>query len=188
MAENRGKKFESIIKEAFLEVPEVSVDRIHDQMNMYKGSQNICDFIVYKKPYEYYIECKSVHGNTLSIHSNPKKDKHGVLHGFYGNITDTQWEGLLEKAKIEGVMAGILCWWVEKDKTMFLPITILYDLYHLGYKSVRFDDYKEGRGYYMKYITLKGKKKRIFFEYDMEDFFKQMEECYAEKRGTRKKD
>ena len=59
MAVNRGKDFEEHIKQAFLQVPDVSVDRLHDQTNGYLGSSNICDFIVYKKPFEYYIECIS---------------------------------------------------------------------------------------------------------------------------------
>ena len=94
MAENRGKKFERVIKDAFQKVPGVSIDRLHDQTNGFRGSENICDFIVYRKPYEYYFECKSVHGNTLP----------------FTNITDTQWNGLLAKSQIQGVCAGVICW------------------------------------------------------------------------------
>ena len=46
MVVNRGKQFEDVIKQAFLNVPDVSVDRLHDQMSGYFGSKNICDFIV----------------------------------------------------------------------------------------------------------------------------------------------
>ena len=81
MSTNRGKQFEDVIKQAFLKISDVSIDRLHDQTNGYLGSSNICDFIVYKKPYEYYIGYKSVHGNTLSIDSNDPKKK-------YGNITN----------------------------------------------------------------------------------------------------
>ena len=115
MAVNRGKQFEEEVEKCLRRVKGVSIDRIHDQTTGYVGSSNVCDFIVYKKPYLIYIECKSVHGNTLSIHSIPKPDKRGKLHGFYGNISDKQWEGLLEKSKIDGVMAGVLCWWIDKD-------------------------------------------------------------------------
>lgn len=179
MAVNRGKKFEDIIKEAFEKIPDVSVVRLHDQTTGYLGSSNHCDFIVYKKPYEYHIECKSVHGNTLSIHSIPKPDKHGVLHGFYGNITDKQWEGLLEKSKIKGVFAGIICWWIDKDITRFIPIQILQCEKDDGMKSIRYDA-DLGIGYQDEYqfspvIDLKGKKKRVFFDYDMDDFFHQIE-------------
>ena len=116
MAVNRGKQFEQIIRSAFEKVPNVSIDRLHDQTNGFKGSQNICDFIVYKEPHEYYFECKSVHGNTLP----------------FRNITETQWNGLLEKSKIEGVFAGIICWWIDKDVTKFIPIQVLDFLKIIG--------------------------------------------------------
>lgn len=154
MGVNRGKQFEDVIKESFLKVSDVSVDRLHDQTTGFKGSQNICDFIVYKKPYEYYIECKSVHGNILP----------------FSNITDTQWNGLLKKSKIKGVVAGIICWWIDKDVTLFIPIEELECFKCLrGYKSVRYDEFDTLVNH--DAIELKGKKKRIFFEYDMQEFF-----------------
>lgn len=158
MGTNRGKQFEDIIKSAFLKVPEVSIDRLHDQTNGYRGSSNICDFIVYKKPYEYYIECKSVHGNTLSISGNDFKHKHG-------NITNVQWDGLLEKCKIQGVHGGIICWFITKDTTKYFPIEMLQDLYEQGRKSVRFDEPDK------RAFNIDGVKKRVFFNYDMDSFF-----------------
>ena len=153
---NRGKDFERRIKEAFEKVPEVSIDRIHDQTTKFKGSTNICDFIVYKKPYEYYIECKSVHGNTLP----------------FSNITETQWKGMLEKSKIEGVRAGILCWWVDLDETWFIPIWVLEDAKTvMNAKSINLK-----HPYMIAYWTrVMGKKKRVFFDYDMSNFLKRME-------------
>ena len=70
---NRGKDFEAVVKDCFLTVPGVSIDRLHDQMTGFKGSTNICDFIVYKEPYEYYFECKAVHGNTLPFSNITKR-------------------------------------------------------------------------------------------------------------------
>ena len=152
--QNYGKKFENIIKEAFEKVPGVSIDRLHDQTNGFKGSQNICDFIVYREPYEYYFECKSVHGASLP----------------FSNITDTQWNGLLQKSKIEGVFAGVICWWVDKDVTKFISIQLLQYMKEIDkVKRYRyeFDGYNP-RQYTA--IEIKGKKKRVFFEYDMEEF------------------
>lgn len=175
MAVNRGKQFEDIVKESFERVHNVSIDRLHDQTTGFKGSTNICDFIVYQKPFQYYIECKSIHGNTLSIHSIPKKDKNGVLHGFFGNITDTQWEGLLEKSKIYGCVAGIMCWWVDKDVTLFIDIRLLQLLREGGYKSIRYDLDDS------LVISVPGTKKRVFFDYDMKYFLDRMEIAYAGK-------
>lgn len=170
MSKNKGKKFEEVVRSAFEKVPGVSIDRVHDQTTRYKGSTNICDFIVYREPYEYYFECKSVHGNTLSIYSIPKMGKDGKLHGFYGNIRDNQWEGLLEKSKIKGVRAGIICWWVDKDTTMFIDIRLLEELRKKGYKSIDYcasfvfehiDNLPDMWGWVI------GTKKRVYFDYDM---------------------
>ena len=167
MAENLGKKFEQKVREGFERVDGVSIDRVHDQTTRYKGSTNICDFMVYRKPTLYYIECKSVQGNTLSIHSVPKPDKKGVLHGFYGNITDAQWEGLLEKSEIPGVMAGVMCWWIDKDVTRFIPIRMLKSMRDEGAKSIRYDVIATN-GYFAQ--SIRGEKKRKYFDYDMKPF------------------
>ena len=153
MAQSRGKQFEGVIREAFSKVHGVSIDRLLDPMAGYAGIRNICDFIVYKYPYEYYIECKTVHGNTLP----------------FSNITDNQWKGLLEKSEIGGVFAGIICWWVDKDVTRFIPIQELQHLKDIGFKSIRYDT---PNGWL---TDIKGKKKRVFFDYDMEQFFKEVE-------------
>ena len=163
MAVNRGKKFEDAIRESFEKVPGVSIDRLHDQTTKFKGtSANICDFIVYREPYEYYFECKSVHGNTLSIHGNDPKHK-------YGNISNTQWEGLLEKSFIEGVTAGVIVWFIDKDRTLFIPIQTLQKLLNSGNVSYRYD--------WDSYdvVEIKGKKKRVFFDYDMEEFLNEVQ-------------
>ena len=166
MAENRGKKFEEVIKESFLKIPNVSIDRLHDQTNGFAGSSNICDFIVYREPYQYYFECKAVHGNTLSIHSNEPKRK-------YGNISNKQWEGMLEKSKILGVFAGVICWWIDKDVTLFIPIQTLQILKTLEYKSIRYDI--NTTNYVI--IPIPGKKKRVFFDYDMNRFLWEIEDA-----------
>ena len=43
--QNRGKQFEQVIKDAFLKIPDVSIDRLYDPMAGYAGVKNICDFI-----------------------------------------------------------------------------------------------------------------------------------------------
>lgn len=150
---NRGKQFEQLIKEAFEKVPGVSIDRIPDQTMGYRGACNISDFIVYKEPYEYYIECKSTKGACLP----------------FANITDNQWKGLLEKSEIPGVYAGIICWWIDKDVTLFLPIQTLSILAQVGMKSIRYDFPN-----CPEIVKLQGKKKRVFFDYNMEQFFKEV--------------
>ena len=37
-------------------------------------------------------------------------------------ITKDQWDGLVEKSKIPGVVAGIIVWFIDHDTTTFVPI------------------------------------------------------------------
>lgn len=163
MAVNRGKQFEEVIKQSFLKVKDVSIDRLHDQTTHFKGSSaNICDFIVYRKPYEYYIECKTVHGNTIPIYT-PNDDRK------YGAFTNKQWEGMLEKSHIPGVTAGAIIWFIDKDTTVYYPIQILEEIRNLGKKSIRYDYFHPER------IYLTGVKKKVFYDYNMFDLLKQLE-------------
>lgn len=145
MSKGMGKKFESIVYEAFKAVPDVSIDRIPDQTMHYKGRANVSDFIVFRQPYQFYVECKTVHGNTLPL----------------SNIT--QFDDLYEKSKIIGVKAGVLCWWIDKDVTAWIPIESLFVAKSSGEKSVRYDHWS------VRYI--RGRKKKVYFDYDMYSFF-----------------
>jgi penicillin-binding protein-related factor A (putative recombinase) len=156
VAVNRGKDFEGIVKDCFKAIPNVYIRRLYDPQGGQLGVANPCDFDVYKYPKFYMIECKSVHGNTLSIHSNNPKKK-------YGNISNTQWEGLSEASKY-GVVCGVLCWWVDKDITRFLPIESLVQRKIEGNKSIRYDDDLPNS------LIIKGSKKRVFFDYDFTEF------------------
>lgn len=159
MPPNYGKEFEKTIKESFEKTNDTSVIRLHDQTTGYKGSANVCDFIVYRKPYQYFIECKSIHGNTFPL----------------SNISMTQLYGLLKMSKIDGVYAGFIIWFIDKDVTLFVPADFVESIRREGRKSIRFDEEQT------EFITrakkvipifeLIGRKKRIFFNYDMERFF-----------------
>lgn len=158
MTENRGKQFESIIQQAFEKVEGVTITRLHDQTTGFKGSVNPCDFLVYHKPYLLPIECKSIHGNTFPL----------------VNITDFQWKSLLEMSLVKGVIAGVMVWFVDHDITIFYTITALKTLKESGFKSVKYSEELFG-------IVVPGKKKKVFFEYDMQTFLKEVENEY----GTR---
>lgn len=147
MAVNRGKQFEGIVKDAFLKVPEVSVDRLHDQTTGFAGSSNICDFIIYKCPTEIYLECKSCHGGTWNL----------------SNLTDKQFNGMLDKVQTFGVVAGVMIWWIDKDVTRFIPIKTIAEMKQTDAKSIKYTT-EEG-------ILIPGVKKRVFFDYDMSVMF-----------------
>lgn len=155
MGVNRGKDFEDVFKQAVERVPNTSIIRLHDQTTGFTGSKNPCDFIMYHFPFMYAIECKSVHGNRLP----------------FSNVTDYQWSELNKLSKTHGIIAGIVCWWIDRDVTLFMPIDLLLALKSNGAKSVPYD-IAEDKQFYT--VTIKGRKKRVFFEYDLTDFFEEL--------------
>ena len=156
MAVNRGKKFEEVVKDCFKGCTNVYALRLYDPQGGYVAVANPCDFLIYHKTKLYAIECKTIHGNTLPIYSPDIKKP-------YGNISRTQWEGMLEASEY-GVVAGVLCWWVDNDVTRFLPIQSLVEYRAAGNKSVRYDCDLDNS------LIIKGEKKRVFFEYDFTEF------------------
>lgn len=145
---NRGKSFEDIVRAGF-ESAGISCERLHDQTTKFRGSTNPCDFIVFKAPYQYYIECKTHYGNTLP----------------FSDIADSQWTGLTNRAKYPNTRAGVMIWFMDHDLTVYIPIQMLNTLKALGKKSVNI---KELTSYYSYEVP--GHKKRVFFEYDMRQF------------------
>lgn len=143
------KKFEKNIGDTFRSLPDVSVDRIPDQTMKYKDRKNVSDYIVFKFPHEYYVECKTVHGNRLP----------------FSKIS--QFDDLLEKSVIAGVRAGVICWWVDKDITRWIPIKALSELREAGEVSVRYDAPLDGSK------IIPGVKKKVYFDYDLSTFFEE---------------
>ena len=146
---SRGKDFEDVVKQAFEKIPNTSVYRIPDQQSYKVDSKNPCDFFVYHKPILYALECKATNKPSLP----------------FTNITEYQWTELLKMSKVDGVVAGILCWWVNNDVTMFIPIQFLEILKQNGAKSIRYDADDKSL------IVIPGRKKRIFWEYEMVKLF-----------------
>jgi len=153
MAVSRGKQFEDIVKKAFEAVEGTVVVRLHDQTTGYFGSKNPCDFLIYHKPVLYVLECKSIRGNTFPL----------------SNISDFQWNSLMSMGDVKGVVAGVICWYIDRDVTLFVSSHKLKEYQDLGFKSIRFDVF-DNAGIYQ----VKGKKKRVFFDYDMSEFFKEV--------------
>lgn len=157
MAVNRGKDFEDEVRKSLEKIDGLYVERLYDPQGGYAGVANPCDFICYKRPQFYMLECKSTHEDRLAIYSpNPKKK--------YGMISNTQWEGMLAATQF-GVVAGVICWWIDRDVTRFFPIQELANLRDSGAKSVRYDANVSDS------LEIAGTKKRIYFDYDFTEFF-----------------
>lgn len=153
MAQNKGKKFEDVIKQSFEKVPNLSIDRLRDSPRKLKNVDNPSDFIVYKKPHQVYVECKSHKGNTFP----------------FSCIREEQWKGLYDKTFVYGVKAGAIIWFIDHDITIWVDIEMLM-AWRSEHKSINIKDLEQ-----LDYIKIDGKKKRVYFDYDMTKF---MEDLY----------
>ncbi len=150
---NIGKKFEEAVRKSFELVPDVSIDRLRDAPKKLKGVDNPSDFIVYKKPHELYVECKSHRGNTLP----------------FSCIRKEQLDGMSEKWLKPGVVAGFIIWFIDHDLTVWVSIDMIKTLMWFGYKSLNIKDLEK-----IPHLVVPGKKKRIYFEYDMKQFLEDL--------------
>ena len=150
MGVNRGKQFESCVRESIERIHNTSIDRLIDPQNGFAGVRNICDFIAYSYPFIWYLECKSCYGNTLP----------------FSNITQNQWYGLIKKSDITGVHAGYIVWFIDHDMTYFVSAHAMQILKAEGKKSLHIKD-AEVYG-----VKIPGKKKRVLFEYDFRPLLK----------------
>lgn len=156
MGINRGKQFEDSLRKQFLDVSDTFVLRLYDVTTGFKNQNNPCDLIIYRNGTLNLFECKAIHGNTLNFKSHIRKN---------------QWNKLLEYSKIGGVNAGIICWFIDNDITVFLDIYWLQELLEKGSKS--FNINKDINKF--PFIEIEGKKKRTFFDYNLDEFLKEIE-------------
>lgn len=161
---NRGKDFEELFRKQMVTAG-FDVNRVADNTAGYMGGRNICDFITYVYPNIYYMEMKTVKGSVLP----------------FSNITQNQWAGLQEKEKIEGAGAGIIVWFIEHDKTFFVSADCMQRIKNEGmFKSLHIRDLRLkseefDKGRYHTCFEITGTKKRVFFEYNMEEFKQNLE-------------
>lgn len=151
MAVNYGKAWEQKIKEDFVKVPNATIDRLYDVTQGYKSISQISDFVGFignKETQEgniFYLEAKSCHGNTFAVNKL------------------TQYEKLKHKVGIPGVRAGVLLWFVDHDKALYVPVSTFTKLILDGKKSVNIKMIDSDE-YNIKVIP--SIKKRVFLDCD----------------------
>lgn len=161
MAKNRGTQFEYQIRQDFNKIKDVSCLRLNDNMGGYSGVAGFCDFVVYKYPCQYFIECKTTHAKNFPLE----------------NISKRQWEGLLKMRDIKGVNCGVIIWFIAYGKTLYIDIQLLNYLKSLGWKSINptvLHDYSQTNiyGFLKDYIIeIPAKKKKVLYTYDLEAIF-----------------
>ena len=104
MGQTLGKQFEQKFYDDFLKIESSSIDRNYDIMLGYKHISSISDYTCYIYPNLYYIECKTIKGNTFPISNLTQLDK------------------LKEKIGIKGIRAGVIIWFYEhENKIIYVP-------------------------------------------------------------------
>ena len=150
MATNKGKQFEQKMKSDWLLLPDVSIDRLYDQVSGYKTISNISDFIGYHYPNIFYLECKSHEGNTFPLSNLSQYDK------------------LKEKVGIHGVRVGVIIWFISHDKVVYVPISTITKMKEDNKKSVNIKDLNDGT---YRIIEIPSTKKRVFLDSDYSVLF-----------------
>lgn len=156
MGINRGKQFENEIRKQLEKIPNTFTLRLYDVTTGYANQNNPCDFIVFKDGTLYLLELKAIHGTTLN---------------FKSHIRENQWNKLLKYNKIPGINAGILCWFIDLDKTYYVDISSLQFMKEQDKKSFNVNEVNT-RWYnlFVDFMQIKGKKKKVFFDYDLKEF------------------
>ncbi len=143
---NMGKQFEKNVRQQFESIQNVSVDRINDNVG-YSGAYNIADLIVYRKPYKYYIECKSIRGTSFpfsSINENA--------------LRDMQYESIKN-----GVACYFLIWFIDLDLTIAVKAEEIYiQMYGKNKKSIGVKSFQD-----FEYFVVNGTKKRTYYNYNL---------------------
>lgn len=148
---NRGKQWEKKFKEDFLKLPNSTIDRLFDSTNGFKSISTVSDFIGFigNKDTEsgniYYLECKSIKGNTFPL----------------ANLT--QFDKLILKSGIPGVRAGVILWFIEHDCVWYVPISTIAKMKRDDKKSINVKKDIEA-GY--RIFNIPGTKKRVFIDCD----------------------
>lgn len=155
---NKGKQFEARVQAAFESVPNCVVWRLKDQIGKFKNVSNPCDFFFYKRPVLYAIECKSVKGASLPFSNIREKEQIDDLH---------------EISLKDGVVAGFIIWFIDKDETVFVSHEIVYLMYKAGKKSLSLKTIHELD--HEDWYVINGRKRRMYYDYDVSEFLKKFE-------------
>lgn len=147
---SRGKQFEDKFKADFSKLTGVSLDRLYDTTNGFYGIKNLCDFICYKYPNIFYIECKTSEGNTWN----------------FSNYS--QYEKQLSKVGIPGVRVGVVLWMITHDVVVYLPTATISQMKLDNKKSFNIKDLDKGL---YRIIKIPSEKKRVFLDCDYSVLF-----------------
>ena len=126
MSLNRGKQWEMKVKECWHKtMPNSFILRLPDQQSGYHLSSNVSDYIAFKSPRLFLLECKSVLGNTVP----------------FANLT--QYEKMLPYKNVEDIFPGFMVWWVEHGIVAWVPVETVECMKKENKKSVNVKNLKD---------------------------------------------
>lgn len=147
MNDGLGKDAEAKIKQ-WLNRPEegYSFTRLYDQLSgYYMTSRNICDFICYKYPNQYFIESKATWADRFD----------------FSMIQDHQRDGLLEQSKIAGCYGWIIILFASHKRAFKLDIRDIKKLEDEGIKSLNIKKIDKWTIPYKEISTIPNSRKKL---------------------------
>ena len=152
MNDGLGKKAEQKIKE-WLDRPKdgYSFDRIPDQMSGMFGSSNICDFVLFKSPNQYYIESKATYEDRFD----------------FAQITDNQRTKLFEKSQIKHVFGLVIVLFATYKRAFIIDIRDIKKLEDSGKKSININKIDKWNIPYYEIPTVPSRKNLLDYKGDL---------------------
>ena len=150
MGASKGKAFEDKFKADFSKLEGVSLDRLYDPVSGFNGIRNICDFLGYKYPNIFYLECKSSQDNTWNFSAY------------------SQYEKQLTKVGIYGVRVGVVLWMIKHDVVVYLPTKTIQKMKLDNKKSFNIKELYNDK---YRIIKIPSVKKRVFMDSDYSVLF-----------------
>lgn len=145
MAQNRGKQWEAKLKEDFSRMTGAYIYRVPDNMSGYKGITGISDFIAYSYPRIFFIEAKTVLGNTFPL------------------TNFTQFDKMIQIPTEKGIHRGVMIWFQDHQAVLYVPLFTIEQMKADGKKSVNIKKIDE-EGY--AYVNIPSTPKRVFLDSD----------------------
>lgn len=162
MGVNLGKRWEAKFKECWKKtVPDSFILRLTDPQAGYYGVRNVCDFICYKDPLLFLVENKSTYGNTFPL----------------ANLR--QYSSLIKYKDVPGVVPGVMLWFIDHSKVIWVPITTFEKLYadekkSFNVKMIGGDEYES--------FEIESTKKKVFLDSNYLPFYEHFKEDYERRK------
>ncbi len=150
-----GKKAESKLR-SWLNHPDEGycLDRIPDQLSGFYGSKNICDFILFKSPYFFYIESKATYHDRFD----------------FSLITEYQHDNLLVKSEIDHVFGIVIVLFSSYKRCFIFNIKDIKKLEDCNKKSLNIKKINSWTIPYAEIETIPSRKELLDYTGDIVEY------------------